>query len=65
MFCKLCTVSIVSITQILSSLTNITVTRYFSRGKINMGIHGLTKLLADNAPSAMKENEMKNYFGKI
>lgn len=30
-----------------------------------MGIHGLTKLLADNAPSAMKENEMKNYFGKI
>jgi len=29
-----------------------------------MGIHGLTKLLADNAPSAMKENEMKNYFGR-
>ena len=30
-----------------------------------MGIHGLTKLLADHAPSCMKENEMKNYFGKF
>jgi len=30
-----------------------------------MGIHGLTKLLADHAPSCMKENEMKNYFGKL
>lgn len=29
-----------------------------------MGIHGLTKLLADHAPSSMKENEMKNYFGR-
>ena len=28
-----------------------------------MGIHGLTKLLGDNAPSCMKENEIKNYFG--
>ena len=34
-------------------------------GKVKMGIHGLTKLLADNAPSAMKENEMKNYFGEL
>lgn len=29
-----------------------------------MGIHGLTKLLGDFAPSAMKENEIKNYFGR-
>ena len=30
-----------------------------------MGIHGLTKLLGDNAPSCMKENEIKNYFGTV
>src|SRR5689334_19162464 len=29
-----------------------------------MGIHGLTKLLADNAPNSMKENEIKNFFGR-
>lgn len=29
-----------------------------------MGIHGLTKLLGDQAPRAMKENEIKNYFGR-
>lgn len=29
-----------------------------------MGIHGLTKLLGDKAPSSMKENEIKNYFGR-
>ncbi|XP_065064849.1 flap endonuclease 1-like [Rhopilema esculentum] len=29
-----------------------------------MGIHQLSKLLGDNAPSAMKENEIKNYFGR-
>jgi flap endonuclease-1 len=29
-----------------------------------MGIQGLSKLLADIAPSGMKENEIKNYFGK-
>ena len=29
-----------------------------------MGILGLSKLIADNAPSAVKENEMKNYFGE-
>ncbi|KAK3750476.1 hypothetical protein QZH41_018125, partial [Actinostola sp. cb2023] len=28
-----------------------------------MGIHGLSKLLGDIAPSGMKENEIKNYFG--
>ena len=28
-----------------------------------MGIHGLTKVIGDYAPSAVKENEIKNYFG--
>lgn len=29
-----------------------------------MGILGLSKLIADVAPSAVKENEMKNFFGR-
>ncbi|KAB7507132.1 Flap endonuclease 1 [Armadillidium nasatum] len=29
-----------------------------------MGIQGLSKLIADVAPSAVKENEIKNYFGR-
>ncbi|MQL72930.1 hypothetical protein Taro_005256 [Colocasia esculenta] len=29
-----------------------------------MGIKGLTKLLADNAPKAMKENKFESYFGR-
>ncbi len=29
-----------------------------------MGILGLSKLIADVAPGAIKENEMKNYFGR-
>jgi len=29
-----------------------------------MGILGLSKLIADIAPSAIKENEMKNFFGR-
>lgn len=29
-----------------------------------MGIHGLTKLIADQAPGAIKEQDIKNYFGK-
>lgn len=29
-----------------------------------MGIHGLAKLIADHAPSAIKEQDIKNYFGK-
>jgi len=29
-----------------------------------MGILGLSKLIADVAPGAVKENEMKNYFGR-
>jgi len=28
-----------------------------------MGILGLSKLIADVAPHAIKENEFKNYFG--
>ena len=30
-----------------------------------MGINGLSKVIGDYAPSAIKENEMKTYFGKI
>jgi len=30
-----------------------------------MGIHGLAKLIADHAPSAIKEQDIKNYFGKV
>ncbi|XP_023221977.1 flap endonuclease 1-like [Centruroides sculpturatus] len=29
-----------------------------------MGIRGLAKLIADYAPNAVKENEIKNYFGR-
>lgn len=29
-----------------------------------MGIQGLSKVIGDYAPSAIKENEMKNYFGR-
>jgi len=29
-----------------------------------MGIKGLTQLIGDNAPNAIKENEIKNYFGR-
>nr|AAH49413.1 Flap structure-specific endonuclease 1 [Danio rerio] len=29
-----------------------------------MGIHGLAKLIADHAPSAIKEHEIKSYFGR-
>ncbi|RZF36034.1 hypothetical protein LSTR_LSTR005850 [Laodelphax striatellus] len=29
-----------------------------------MGIHGLSKLIADEAPSAVVNNEIKNYFGR-
>ena len=31
---------------------------------IIMGIHGLSKVIGDHAPSGSKENEIKNYFGK-
>lgn len=29
-----------------------------------MGIHGLTKLLSDETPGAIKEQELKNLTGK-
>jgi len=29
-----------------------------------MGIHGLTKLIADKAPGAIKEHKMDSYFGR-
>ena len=29
-----------------------------------MGIHTLAKLIADQAPGAIKEGEIKNYFGR-
>lgn len=32
---------------------------------IDMGIHGLAKLIADHAPVAIKEQDIKNYFGKF
>lgn len=28
-----------------------------------MGIHGLAKLIADQAPGAIKEQDIKNFFG--
>ena len=31
----------------------------------DMGILGLSKLVADAAPAAIKENEIKNYFGRF
>ena len=30
---------------------------------VRMGIQGLMKLIADYAPSAMKDLDIKNYFG--
>ncbi|TYH74669.1 hypothetical protein ES332_D05G417300v1 [Gossypium tomentosum] len=32
--------------------------------KGHMGIKGLTKLLADNAPKAMKEQKLESYFSR-
>ncbi len=32
--------------------------------QFNMGILGLSKLIADMAPAAIKESEIKNYFGR-
>lgn len=31
---------------------------------LEMGIQGLMKLIGDYAPSAVKDNDIKNYFGK-
>ena len=35
-----------------------------TRSVVIMGILGLSKLVADAAPAAIKENEIKNYFGR-
>ena len=35
-----------------------------SRSPTRMGIHNLGKLIADQAPGAIKEGEMNNYFGR-
>ena len=32
--------------------------------RYKMGIHNLAKLIADQAPAAIKEGEMANYFGR-
>jgi len=32
--------------------------------KKKMGIHSLAKLIADQAPAAIREGEMANYFGR-
>ena len=32
---------------------------------VKMGIQGLTKLIADNAPEVLKENVIANYFGRL
>ena len=29
-----------------------------------MGIHGLSRVIGDHAPEAIKEHEIKNYFGR-
>jgi len=29
-----------------------------------MGIHGLSRVIGDHAPEAIKEHEMKHYFGR-
>ena len=33
--------------------------------KKRMGIHGLKKLIADNAPSAIKDRKLDSYFGRV
>lgn len=35
-----------------------------ARVEIRMGIHNLSRLIADCAPGAVKEHELKSYFGK-
>ncbi len=34
------------------------------RYRLIMGIHNLAKLIAEQAPAAIKEGEMANYFGR-
>jgi hypothetical protein len=36
----------------------------FHTSAIAMGIHGLSKVIGDNAKDAIKEDDIKNYFGR-
>lgn len=36
----------------------------FHTSSIAMGIHGLSKVIGDNAKDAIKEDDIKNYFGR-
>ena len=49
----------------LKSEHNIGIVKYFKSyyRSEDMGIQGLSKVIGDYAPSAVKENEIKNYFG--
>ncbi|XP_078446864.1 5'-3' exonuclease family protein isoform X2 [Wolffia australiana] len=47
-----------------SSAKSRSVGQWTKREASAMGIKGLTKLLADNAPKAMKENKFESYFGR-
>jgi flap endonuclease-1 len=38
--------------------------RCLHTSKPAMGIHGLTKVIGDNAPGAIKESAIKSYFGR-
>jgi hypothetical protein len=46
--------------QVISSNTDITP---FLTPFSNMGIKGLSQLIADKAPGSIRENEFENYFG--
>jgi hypothetical protein len=37
---------------------------FFHTGSTAMGIHGLSKVIGDNAKEAIKEDDIKNYFGR-
>lgn len=40
------------------------IVRFLHVSAKTMGIQGLSKVLGDYAPSAIKENDIKNYFGR-
>jgi hypothetical protein len=46
------------------SLSQVILRRSFHLTRQLMGIQGLSRLIGDNAPGAMKENDIKNYFGR-
>ena len=59
--CDMCATFLV---QTFGEVTGLMFLCACSSGSGIMGILGLSKLIADIAPSAIKENEMKNFFGK-